>query len=215
MQTKLNYDPILNTYNILYDVIKRYHAKGVNFEKEIDPLLFKILMSNSCLSSNKHTPKTLSFDVIDDEVKIVFVENMMGNAAKEYMNFVDIFGTKYIIIFIDYFDGIKDVKDNKEDDIKDVLGNFNYIDALASIVKFIIKIIIPINGDMSITCCAGIRYYKAPIIIAAKIINDISPIDPEIDLPTVMEIPWDELKEIINEDKINIELSLIGVNGNI
>ena len=57
--------------------------------------------------------------------------------------------------------------------------------------------------------------HKAPIIIAAKIINDISPIDPEIDLPTVMEIPWDELKEIINEDKINIELSLIGVNGNI
>ena len=100
METRLNYDPILNTYSILYDVIKRYHTKGLNFEKEIDPLLFKILVSNSCPVSNTNKPKTLSFDVIDEELKIIFVENMMGNAASEYMDFIDIFGTKYIIIFI-------------------------------------------------------------------------------------------------------------------
>ena len=214
METRLNYDPILNTYSILYDVIKRYHTKGLNFEKEIDPLLFKILVSNSCPVSNTNKPKTLSFDVIDEELKIIFVENMMGNAASEYMDFIDIFGTKYIIIFIDYFDEIQDNK-TEDDGIEDVLGNFNYIAAIAYIVKFIIILINPITDDLSMTYCAGNRYYKAPIIIATKIINDISPIDPEIDLPVVMEVPWNELKPIITEEKVNIELSLIGVNGNI
>lgn len=207
MKTRLDYDPIINTYNILYDILTRYHVKGIEFKENIDSLLFKILVSNSCPTSVNSIPKTMSFDVMNDELKIVFVEGMLGNATSEYMDFIDIFGTKYIIIFIDYFDGIKDGKTN--DEIEDVIGNFNYITAIAYIVRFIINLIKP--SDIPMSCCAGARYYKSPIIIATKIINDISPIDPEIDLPDVIELPWGELKDIIEEKYINIELYLAGV----
>ena len=75
MKTKLSYDPVLNLYDILYTVINRYHVKGLNITKELDPLIYKILMSNACKTSERETPKSEEFYVIDDELKIIFIEN--------------------------------------------------------------------------------------------------------------------------------------------
>ena len=197
----------------LYEVLKNKFVYDLNESVtniNNDRALKLILQNNGCLFSDNcvYTHKFLDYT---SNYGICFIYGAMGNHVNEYFDYIEFYGMKYIVIFMDYFKDFGVKKEPTDDEVNNTLnelmGNSVYFDAIKKIVDvFIYTTVNPslMNSFLSTTSAAS-NYRYMGIFIAAKIIdekcglteNDISIMD------------YTELKETI--DTMSMDLLMIGV----
>ena len=204
-----NENPYMELYQVLKD--KFVYNPNESVTNIDDDIAFKlILQNNGCSFSDKclYTHKYLNYT---SNYGICFIHGAMGNTVNEYFDYIEFYGMKYLIIFMDYFKefGVKKPVTNDEvnDTLNELMGNSVYFDAIKKIVDvFIYTTVNPslMNSFLSTTSAAN-NYRYMGIFIAAKIIdekcglteNDVSIMD------------YKELKNTI--DNMSMNLLMIGI----
>lgn len=203
MIAKYNDDPLMLLYLHLKALIYKTN-KGT--DDEVDDIIRSALEYNGCAFSDNVSSTTIQ---LTEDKYLYFIYGVKGNKFSEIYDYINIYGTSYIIIFMDYYKTIKtEIKDtyslNIEDNLNNIMGNSIYFNAICEIVNFIIKLLSTIKPPI------GSIQEKinsiAPTIIAANIINDIRPIQEE-DCDGAI-IPYNRIIELLNT---NINMILIGI----
>lgn len=203
MLIKYDIDPLVSLYSYLKQSIYKTN-KGT--DDEVDDIIRSVLEHNRCAFSDNVSSTTIQ---LTEDKYLCFMYGVKGNEFSEVYDYINIYGTSYIIIFMDYYKAIKtEIKNtyslNIEDNLDNIMGNSIYFNAICEIVNFVIKLLSNIKPP------SGSIQEKinsiAPTIIAANIINDIRPIQEE-DCDGAI-IPYSRIIELLNT---NINLILIGI----
>ena len=98
MKAKYDYNPLMRLYEILdnaiYDSVYKINE---DFDDTPDDVINSILKYNNCAFSDNVNSRTI--EIIDDTY-IYLLFGAKGNEFNEVFDYVDIYGSKYIIIFI-------------------------------------------------------------------------------------------------------------------
>ena len=194
------------------NIYSLYNALLINLDASIrdrydaiDDMLKLILLNNGCkISENNLQLQRKVF--INEEYILCFVSGMIGNDANEYYDFIIFNGMKYLIVFIDYFNGISNGIYNSQDpmlELKISMGNSVYYDAIKKIVEIFYLTSEPMPGGLLTTAMVTTQRWNQAII-AIHILNGFKPIDEN----DVSDIPMQNIKDILNG---NIELQLYGI----
>lgn len=202
MVVKYDIDPLVSVYSYLKQLIYKTN-KGT--DDEVDDIIRSALEHNGCGFSDDVSSTTVQ---LTEDKYLCFMYGVKGNKFSEVYDYINIYGTSYIIIFMDYYKNIKtEIKTNSlsiEDNLDNIMGNSIYFNAICEIVNFVIRLLSNIKPPI------GSIQEKinsmAPTIIAANIINDIRPLQEE-DCDGAI-IPYDRIMELLNT---NIDLILIGI----
>jgi len=146
------------------------------FGSKIDFL--SVLLNNGCYISKTVKPKWKGYK-IDDEFAIISITNMMGNDVNEYYDYCELFESKYIIIFIDYFkdnlipkdDNNRPKSDNAYEPI-DFIGRSIAFEAICRLIDIFYDIthsetkIVSLNTTIMAGCAKYNRYIIAALILS-------------------------------------------------
>ena len=201
---KYGYNPI----QILYDELFKEFTSSNTLEEynDLDDILKLILLNNGCKIDPDSKQHQIIKGIIPDEYEIRFVTGMIGNDVNEYYDFVIFNGKKILVIFKDYFQfvNVNDLDENDPMyDFKMSMGNSIYYDAIKKIVEVFYLTSEPMPGGLLTTSMATVQRWNQAII-AINIINSFKPVDDN----DVLDIPINEVKEILNKD---IKLQLYGI----
>ena len=173
-------------------MIRNKGNKGFPWGKSLnlDSVFKLILQNNGCQLSDD--PVYHEFTLKPDELnyKIIFMYGAIGNKVNECFDYIEFFGAKTLVIFMDKFLDI-DSKLETEDEI--FMGKSIYINMIRIIADIFIATttnFAELNSSILSTTAAGNAYRFAGIFIAAKLVepfcyngeiseNDISIIDPK------------------------------------
>lgn len=197
MLAKYDENLMFKFYNIFKENLNRAIA-NIKYEEPIDPLMKLILLNNSCkiLEENEVFSKDIE---LDNNIYISFVNNMLGNDANEYYDYITFNGSKYFIIFIDYF---KDTVNNAitvstEDEIKNTLHSLMGLsvvyDAITKLVDVLFYNIIdlPLPGTLLTTCTGKMQRFNASIV-AIHILDQYKYLTTD-DIPNMRQSDIDEI----------------------
>lgn len=169
---------LLDFYKALNKAIKIFNCseeyKKYNSLRKTKRLL---LQNNGCGIADKIYSHIVP---IGKNYNIEFIKGISGNAANIYFDYLEM-DTCHLFIFMDYFDGINDASvpdDPIEAKAKELIGRSLYSDIIEKLVNtYIVTTVNPavFTSDLSTTVLGGVVRY-APKLIAAKILNNISPI---------------------------------------
>lgn len=192
-----------------------YAAMMLNFDysaraeyDNIDNVLKLILLNNGCKISENDQPLQRNV-IINEDYMVCFITGMIGNDANEYYDFIIFNGMKYLIIFIDYFNFMKEGDINENDplySLKITMGNSVYYDAIKKIVEVFYLTSEPMPGGLLTTTMATIQRWNQAII-AIHILNNFKAVDEN----DVSDIPMEDINNILNG---NIKLQLYGIRVN-
>ena len=175
--------------------------------EKLDGVLRLILLNNGCKISDDYAPLQSIHEIIEDEYRVCFITNMLGNDTHEYYDFVIFNDMKYLIIFTDYFNNIIKESDLNEDDplyaFKLTMGNSVYYDAIKKIVEIFYLTSEPMPGGLLTTSMATTQRWNQAII-AINILNKFKPVDGN----DVSDIPMADIENILEG---NIEAKLYGI----
>lgn len=207
MQGKYDRSPICNLYMILDSVLNlKNKQENIPYDK-IDNLLELILLNNGCKTESNTIPHVYIGNVIEDEYNLCCVTGMIGNDVNEFYDFFIFNGIKYLVVFIDYFNGIMSSDDIDENDplysLKITMGNSVYYDAIKKIVEVFYLTSEPIPGGLLTTAMGAMQRWNQAII-AIHILNWFKPVDEN----DVSDIPMEDVKKILDG---NIKLQLYGI----
>lgn len=208
MRIKYDANPLL----ILNDELQRRIYDFVikdEFEdaEKIDDVIKRMLEYNSVAFADSVKAKTYS---LYDNIYLYFVSGAKGNDYNQVYDYVEVYGSTYIIIFLDYFKGMKTKRipepDNTsiENKLSYMMGNSIYFDAICNIVAFYITIISkakPNPGSIQDKINS-----TAPAMMAANIINSIRELS-ENDCEDSI-IPYSRIIELMQIPISNILLGL-------
>ena len=174
MLCKYSSNPLFKVYNALNTNIHALiYNETVNYDDKPSSVIDALLKYNYCGYSEE--VKSITNEIIKDDTYLYLIYGVKGNENAEVFDYVNIYGSKYIIVFMDYFTNIKTEPPKESLNIGDVLdnqlGNSVYFNAICSIVEFAIQIIDnvkPVPGSIQQKINS-----TAPTMIAANIINDI------------------------------------------
>lgn len=210
MQGKYENNPVYELSNHMISTFKHYTKfksdmpKKCGYDK-LDDILKLILLNNGCKIS-ENIPYQYYYNIIPDEYRVYFVTGMIGNDANEYYDFLIFNGMKVLVIFVDYFNFIKDGDIDENDplySLKTTMGNSMYYDAIKKIIEIFYLTSEPIPGALLTTAMATTQRWNKSII-AIKILNEIKPVDEN----DVSDIPMEDIKNILNA---NSNLQLYGI----
>jgi hypothetical protein len=215
MQGKYDNNPIFDLYSIMHNELLHHtipEAAIIEREyEEVDDIFKLILLNNGCKISKHNTPKQTTVDIIDDEYRLCFITNMLGNDSNEYYDFIIFNGMKYLIIFLEYFDILTEEEYNKfyndnnnpAGQFKAMVGNSPYYDSIKKIVEVFYLTSEPMPGGLLTTAMATTQRWNQAII-AIHILNVYKPVDEN----DVSDIHMEDIKKILDG---NIELQLYGI----
>ena len=205
-----NENPYMELYEVLRDrFVYNYNESVTNIDND-SPLMKLILQNNGCSFTDKcvYIHKFLEYT---NNYTICFMYGAMGNSVNEFFDYIEFYGMKYFIIFMDYFKDFGENKPSTNDEVNDTLnelmGNSVYFDAIKKIVDvFIYTTVNPslMNSFLSTTSAAN-NYRYMGIFIAAKIIDEKCGLTEN----DVSVMNYEELKNTI--DTISMKLLMIGV----
>lgn len=175
MNVKYDANPLL----ILNDELQRRIYDFVikdEFEdaEKIDDIIKRMLEYNSVAFADSVKAKIYS---LYDNIYLYFISGAKGNDYNQVYDYVDVYGSSYIIIFLDYFKGmnIKSISEPDNTSIENklsyMMGNSIYFDAICNIVTFYIAIINKVKPNPG--SIQDKINSTAPTMIAANIINSI------------------------------------------
>ena len=208
MHIKYDANPLL----ILNDELQRRIYDFVikdEFEdtEKIDDVIKRMLEYNS-VAFTDNTKAKIYF--LYDNIYLYFVSGAKGNDYNQVYDYVDVYGSSYIIIFLDYFKGMKTKRipepDNTsiENKLSYMMGNSIYFDAICNIVTFYIAIISKVKPNPG--SIQDKINSTAPTMIAANIINSIRELS-ENDCEDSI-IPYTRIIELMQIPISNILLGL-------
>lgn len=216
MNAKFDEEPLVDLYKTLREHFRNniYHDAELNYNS-IDSIIRLILSNNGCGFVNDYVP-ACEVRIIDDYY-IYFIKDAKANDANEFYDYIEFMGSKYLVIFLDYFDNIKTkeyinelsmiTEKTIEDTMNELMGNSVYFDAIRKIVDiFISTITTPaIRTNILAASAAANKYRWAGVIIAADIINEFNPITEN----DISGLPFDKVLDLISK---NIGLTLNGIH---
>ena len=175
MHVKYDADPLLILNNELQRRIYDFVIKD-EFEdaEKIDDIIKRMLEYNSVAFADKIKAKIY---FLYDNIYLYFVSGAKGNDYNQVYDYVDVYGSSYIIIFLDYFKGINTESISEPDNtsienkLSYMMGNSIYFDAICNVVTFYIAIISKVKPNPG--SIQDKINSTAPTMIAANIINSI------------------------------------------
>lgn len=175
MHVKYDANPLLILNNELQRRIYDFVIKD-EFEdaEKIDDIIKRMLEYNSVAFADKIKAKIY---FLYDNIYLYFVSGAKGNDYNQVYDYVDVYGSSYIIIFLDYFKGINTESISEPDNtsienkLSYMMGNSIYFDAICNIVTFYIAIISKVKPNPG--SIQDKINSTAPTMIAANIINSI------------------------------------------
>ena len=208
MHVKYDANPLL----ILNDELQRRIYDFVikdEFEdaEKIDDIIKRMLEYNSVAFADKIKAKIY---FLYDNIYLYFVSGAKGNDYNQVYDYVDVYGSSYIIIFLDYFKGINTESISEPDNtsienkLSYMMGNSIYFDAICNIVAFYITIISKVKPNPG--SIQDKINSTAPTMIAANIINSIRELS-ENDCEDSI-IPYSRIIELLQIPISNILLGL-------
>ena len=208
MHIKYDANPLL----ILNDELQRRIYDFVikdEFEdaEKIDDVIKRMLEYNS-VAFTDNTKAKIYF--LYDNIYLYFVSGAKGNDYNQVYDYVDVYGSSYIIIFLDYFKGINTESISEPDNtsienkLSYMMGNSIYFDAICNIVTFYIAIISKVKPNPG--SIQDKINSTAPTMIAANIINSIRELS-ENDCEDSI-IPYSRIIELLQIPISNILLGL-------
>ena len=208
MHVKYDANPLL----ILNDELQRRIYDFVikdEFEdaEKIDDVIKRMLEYNS-VAFTDNTKAKIYF--LYDNIYLYFVSGAKGNDYNQVYDYVDVYGSSYIIIFLDYFKGINTESISEPDNtsienkLSYMMGNSIYFDAICNIVTFYIAIISKVKPNPG--SIQDKINSTAPTMIAANIINSIRELS-ENDCEDSI-IPYTRIVELMQIPISNILLGL-------
>ena len=208
MHVKYDANPLL----ILNDELQRRIYDFVikdEFEdaEKIDDIIKRMLEYNSVAFADKIKAKIY---FLYDNIYLYFVSGAKGNDYNQVYDYVDVYGSSYIIIFLDYFKGINTESISEPDNtsienkLSYMMGNSIYFDAICNIVTFYIAIISKVKPNPG--SIQDKINSTAPTMIAANIINSIRELS-ENDCEDSI-IPYTRIIELMQIPISNILLGL-------
>ena len=208
MHVKYDANPLLILNNELQRRIYDFVIKD-EFEdaEKIDDIIKRMLEYNSVAFADKIKAKIY---FLYDNIYLYFVSGAKGNDYNQVYDYVDVYGSSYIIIFLDYFKGINTESISEPDNtsienkLSYMMGNSIYFDAICNIVTFYIAIISKVKPNPG--SIQDKINSTAPTMIAANIINSIRKLS-ENDCEDSI-IPYTRIVELLQIPISNILLGL-------
>ena len=208
MHVKYDTNPLLILNNELQRRIYDFVIKD-EFEdaEKIDDIIKRMLEYNSVAFADKIKAKIY---FLYDNIYLYFVSGAKGNDYNQVYDYVDVYGSSYIIIFLDYFKGINTESISEPDNtsienkLSYMMGNSIYFDAICNIVTFYIAIISKVKPNPG--SIQDKINSTAPTMIAANIINSIRELS-ENDCEDSI-IPYTKIVELMQIPISNILLGL-------
>ena len=208
MHVKYDANPLLIVNNELQRRIYDFVIKD-EFEdaEKIDDIIKRMLEYNSVAFADKIKAKIY---FLYDNIYLYFVSGAKGNDYNQVYDYVDVYGSSYIIIFLDYFKGINTESISEPDNtsienkLSYMMGNSIYFDAICNIVTFYIAIISKVKPNPG--SIQDKINSTAPTMIAANIINSIRKLS-ENDCEDSI-IPYTRIVELMQIPISNILLGL-------
>ena len=208
MHVKYDTNPLLILNNELQRRIYDFVIKD-EFEdaEKIDDIIKRMLEYNSVAFADKIKAKIY---FLYDNIYLYFVSGAKGNDYNQVYDYVDVYGSSYIIIFLDYFKGINTESISEPDNtsienkLSYMMGNSIYFDAICNIVTFYIAIISKVKPNPG--SIQDKINSTAPTMIAANIINSIRELS-ENDCEDSI-IPYSRIIELLQIPISNILLGL-------
>lgn len=208
MHVKYDANPLLILNNELQRRIYDFVIKD-KFEdaEKIDDIIKRMLEYNSVAFADKIKAKIY---FLYDNIYLYFVSGAKGNDYNQVYDYVDVYGSSYIIIFLDYFKGINTESISEPDNtsienkLSYMMGNSIYFDAICNIVTFYIAIISKVKPNPG--SIQDKINSTAPTMIAANIINSIRELS-ENDCEDSI-IPYTRIVELMQIPISNILLGL-------
>ena len=200
MKTKYDYNPLMKLYNILDRSIYQLKSNPPHIDNDefTDEVISTMLGYNSVKFKPNAQAKTVE---ICNDIYLYLLYNAEGNDYNEVFDYVEVYGSSYIIIFMDYFKSIKTVATKVPDDNTSIeerldymMGNSKAFDAICNIVNFFIKLtsrVKPNPGSIQDKINS-----TAPTMIAAYILNKFKPLE-ENDCESSI-IPYNRILELGN-----------------
>lgn len=206
MKIKYDYNILFKLYDILDKSIYYFLNGKIDNDKRTDDVIVDLVGYNGAKTSDYVATKTIE---ICDDTYICLLYGILGNEMNEVFDYLEIYGSSYIIVFMDYFKNIKtenignEDSLNMEEKLSYVMGNSTAFNGISQIVEFFIKLTSRVKPNSG-TIQEKINS-TAPTMIAAKILNDIKPLT-ENDCDGSF-IPYERIMELL---KVNIGDILIG-----
>ena len=208
MHVKYDANPLLILNNELQRRIYDFVIKD-EFEdaEKIDDIIKRMLEYNSVAFADKIKAKIY---FLYDNIYLYFISVAKGNDYNQVYDYVDVYGSSYIIIFLDYFKGINTESISEPDNtsienkLSYMMGNSIYFDAICNIVTFYIAIISKVKPNPG--SIQDKINSTAPTMIAANIINSIRELS-ENDCEDSI-IPYTRIVELMQIPISNILLGL-------
>ena len=208
MHVKYDANPLLILNNELQRRIYDFVIKD-EFEdaEKIDDIIKRMLEYNSVAFADKIKAKIY---FLYDNIYLYFISGAKGNDYNQVYDYVDVYGSSYIIIFLDYFKGINTESISEPDNtsienkLSYMMGNSIYFDAICNIVTFYIAIISKVKPNPG--SIQDKINSTAPTMIAANIINSIRELS-ENDCEDSI-IPYTRIVELMQIPISNILLGL-------
>lgn len=173
-----------------------YVGKDLNDEA----VMKLILGNNGCVFTDKSIIQLSTLKSTPNYV-LGFMWDAQGNAVNNYYDYIEFFGTKYLIIFMDYFENFFKSEQPK------IIGRSVYFDAIKKIVDVFISTTTSaaeLMGSLSTTAASNM-YRFAGVFIASLIIDELVGLNED----DVSMIAYDDLKDMITN--ISPQLLLLGV----
>lgn len=174
-----------------------YIGRTMNTDESVMKL---ILENNGCAFTDKSIIHLSTLKSTPNYV-LGFMWDARANEVNNYYDYIEFFGTKYLIIFMDYFENFFKSEQPK------ILGRSVYFDAIKKIVDVFISTTTSaaeLMGSLSTTAASNM-YRFAGVFIASLIIDEFVGLNED----DVSMIAYDELKYMITN--ISPQLLLLGV----
>jgi hypothetical protein len=210
---KYDENPVQLLYNYLNTEISdfvdnNYSVIKDNGYKDIDKIINLILINNGCKMIPNYNILQKVEPIINSEYNICFITGMLGNDITEYYDFFVFNGTKYLVVFIDYFKITEEINYDIADDdpsykLKMAMGNSVYYDAIKKIVEVFYLTFEPMPSALLATTMATAHRWN-PSIIAIHILDNFKQVDEN----DVSDMPLKDIRTIADG---NIALQLYGI----
>ena len=173
-----------------------YTGKDIN-----DEAVMKLMLENNgCAFTDKSIIHLSTLESTPNYV-LGFMWDAKANLVNNYYDYIEFFGTKYLIIFMDYFENFFKPEQPK------IIGRSVYFDAIKKIVDVFISTTTSaaeLMGSLSTTAASNM-YRFAGVFIASLIIDELVGLNED----DVSMIAYDDLKGMITN--ISPQLLLLGV----
>lgn len=201
MKIKYDFNPIYRVYELLNEVISGYVQETIT-DKDVENMddLIKSILESSDVSFAKET-YAIEKEIIPDVYFYFILGAVPANTSIQHSDYINCNGSKYIIVYLNFFDEFIteeiDEESNDIDVMKKVIGNFNYFEGLRDIVLFTMRILYPENVPARYTY--SINSASSCVLVAAKVIDNITPIR-KADVEGNNVLPFNVIKEAMGKD---------------